>query len=118
MFLMVFLRSSVKSSAVHAVRLMSVPFAACPQREAARANVAAIMRSVTSMGDVCACFIGRQVVQNHMNRVFGVDEIAKRWKLYSVDAAPGTQEKGPDKEDISKFRCTLLAALITADGMT
>ena len=39
-----------------------------------------------------------------MTRVFGADEIAKRWKLYSVDAAPGTQEKGPDKEDISKFR--------------
>ena len=52
-----------------------------------------------------------------MNRVFGVDEIARRWKLYSVDAAPGTQEKGPDKEDISKFRCPLRAALLAVNDV-
>jgi len=45
------------------------------------------------------------VVAAHMMRVFGADDVAKRWKLYAVDAAPGTQEKGPDKEDITKFRC-------------
>ena len=39
-----------------------------------------------------------------MARLFHPEDLALRWKLYAVDAMPGTLEKGPDKEDITKFR--------------
>ena len=45
------------------------------------------------------------LVETSMASIFGAEDLAKRWKFYAVDAMPGTLEKGPDKEDISKIRC-------------
>lgn len=47
------------------------------------------------------------VMEASMASIFNPADLAKRWKLYTVAAEPGTQEKGPDKEDITKFRCVL-----------
>ena len=48
--------------------------------------------------------LAAQMVQEYMTRVFGPDDLAMRWKLYSVEPAPGTNTSGPDLEDPSKFR--------------
>lgn len=45
------------------------------------------------------------LMESTMARLFHPSDLAARWKLYAVDAMPGTLEKGPDKEDITKFRC-------------
>lgn len=46
-----------------------------------------------------------ELMESSMARLFHPDDLASRWKLYAVNAMPGTLEKGPDKEDITKFRC-------------
>lgn len=33
-------------------------------------------------------------------------DLKQRWQLHAVEPLPNTSERGPDKEDPIKFRCT------------
>ena len=49
------------------------------------------------------------LMESSMASIFGAAHLVQRWKLYAVPPVhagdPGSLEKGPDKEDITKFRC-------------